>query len=156
MYCKLRPRLKQHLSFRLRILDDGNGDSCNKRASIPLSTSLDRDFYLRLHCLEIPSAVKFANMSTRNSFATLFPLEARICRICFSIALFSRRRRIISFSSLGHITSTSVSGYTSLLSLRRAPWSCWKHNTRRLQRSPTGSARRRAPVRRPLRSPVGR
>ena len=98
-----RFRLKQPLPSRLFRLDDGNGNLSNKRASIPLSPGLDGYFYLRFHLPDMPSAVRFAKTSTRKSLDTLLPPEARICKICFSIALFSRKRRKISFSSLGHI-----------------------------------------------------
>lgn len=99
----LRLRLVKRLPLRFRVLNDGNWDPCNKRASVPFTTSLYDNFYLRLHLPDILSAVKFAKTSTRKLLATPFPPEARICKICFSIALFSRRSRIISFSSLGHI-----------------------------------------------------
>lgn len=103
MNVHLRLRPVDQLPLRLFRLDDGNGNLSNKRASIPLPPGLDSYFYLRFHLPDMPSAVRFAKTSTRKVFAALLPLEARICKICFSIALFSRKRRNISFSSLGHI-----------------------------------------------------
>lgn len=50
MNIQLRLRPVHQLTFRLRILDDGNGDPSNKRASIPFASGLNRDFYLRLLC----------------------------------------------------------------------------------------------------------
>lgn len=52
----LRLRLVNRLALRFRVLDDGNWDPCNKRASVPFTTSLYDNFYLRLrHLLEVIS-----------------------------------------------------------------------------------------------------
>lgn len=52
----LRLRLVNRLPLRLSVLDDGNWNPCNKRASVPSPTSLYDDFYLCLrHLLEIIS-----------------------------------------------------------------------------------------------------